>query len=254
MKKIKILVALLLISVLIFAFFAGKQGGEEQKQITLKIGTNAEYPPFEFKENGEFKGIDMDLARMIAQRMGAKYEIIDMDFDSLIPSLVSKKIDMAIAAITITEDRKKVVDFSMPYYTANQSIIAKKDSNIEIKSVEDLAKYTIGSQNGTTGQIYIDDNFIKTGKMPKENFKKYATNIEAITDMLNGNVDLVIIDDGAAQGYIKLKPIKILYIIDTGENYGIAFQKDSPYTDKVNSILKDILNSDDWVQLIKKYF
>jgi len=220
----------------------------------LKIGTNAEYPPFEFKENGEFKGIDMDLARMIAKKIGVKYEIIDMDFDSLIPSLMSKKIDMAIAAITITDERKKNVDFSIPYYTANQSIIAKKDSDIVIKSVEDIAKYKIGSQNGTTGQIYIDDNLVKTGKMPKENFKKYATNIEAITDMLNGNIDLVIIDDGAAQGYVKLKPIKILYIIDTGENYGIAFQKGSPYVEKVNSILKSILNSDEWVQLIKKYF
>jgi len=252
MKKIKILIALFIVLSLIFVFFAGK-GGKEEK-LTLKIGTNAEYPPFEYKENGEFKGIDMDLIRMVAEKMGADYEIIDMDFDALIPSLVSKKIDMAIAAITITDERKKQVDFSIPYYTANQAIIAPKINDIVINNEDVKINKSSDLIDGTTGQIYIDENFIKTGKMEKKNLKKYATNIEAITDMLNGNVDVVIIDDGAAQGYSKLKPIKTIFVIDTGENYGIAFQKGSPYVSKVNSILNEIINSNDWIELIQKYF
>jgi polar amino acid transport system substrate-binding protein len=222
-------------------------------EVTLRVGTNAEYPPFEFKEKAEFKGIDMELARLLGEKIGAQVEIMDMDFDSLIPSLLANKIDMAMSAMTITEDRKKQVDFSIPYYSANQAIIASDKSTITIKTPEDLVKYSIGSQNGTTGQIYIDDNFVKTDKMKKSQFRKYPTNIEAITDLLNGNVDVVIIDDSAANGYSKLKPIKTLYTIETGENYGIAFPKNSPTLEKINAALEEILKSDAWTDLLKKY-
>ena len=219
----------------------------------MKIATNAEYPPFEFKENGESKGVDMELAALLAEKMGMEYELIDMDFDALIPSLGAKKIDMALSAITITEERAKQIDFSVPYYTANQAIITLNESKVMIESEKDLAKYVIGVQNGTTGQIYIDNNLIDKGVMKKNKLKKYATNIEAITDMMNKNVDLVIIDDSAAKGYEKLKPIKTIYVINTDENYGIALQKDSELKEKVDAAVKEILESEEWVEIIKKY-
>lgn len=244
----KIFLVVLTIFLLISTFSC-----KSKKEAVLNVGTNAEYPPFEFKEGEEFKGIDMDLIKLVAEELGMKLNIIDMDFDALIPSLQAKKIDAAIAAITITEERANVVDFTIPYYIANQAIIAKKESSISITSPEDLAKYKIGVQNGTTGQIYIDENFVSNGKMPPANLVKYPTNIEAITDMLNGNVDLVIIDDTAAMGYSKLKPIKIIFTIDTGENYGIALPKGSKLLEKINNVLKKILNSDAWNNILFKY-
>jgi polar amino acid transport system substrate-binding protein len=247
----KLLMSLLVLFVSLSLFISCGNGDKTEK--VLKVGTNAEYPPFEYKENNEFKGIDMDLIRLLGKKLGYEIKIVDMDFDSLIPSVTLGKVDMAIAAMTITEDRKKQVDFSIPYYTANQAIVVKKDSNISIGSEADLSKYTIGSQNGTTGQIYIDDNFIKAGKMDKKQLKKYPTNIEALTDLLNGNVDCVIIDDSAGDGYSKIKPIKTVFKIETGENYGIALPKNSPISKKINSALKSLLDSKDWVELIEKY-
>lgn len=224
-----------------------------KKEVILKIGTNAEYPPFEYKENDEYKGIDIELAKMLAEKMGMKYEIVDMQFDSLIPSVTQNKIDMSLSAITITDERKQQIDFSMPYFSANQAIIVKKDSKLVISKDDDLAKFKIGVQNGTTGQIWIDDNLVTPKKMDEKKFKKYATNIEAITDMMNGNLDLVIIDDSAAKGYEKLKDIKIIYTINTNENYGIALPKNSVYKEKVNAALNEILTSEEWKNLLEKY-
>jgi len=250
MRLLKVFFILVTITAVLFTFSCKKSSA---KELVLKIGTNAEYPPFEYKENGEFMGVDIALVKLVAQKMGAKAEIVDMDFDSLIPSLVSNKIDMAIAAMTITDARKEQVNFSIPYYTANQAIIVPQASTITIAATDDLAKYKVGCQNGTTGQIYMDDNFVKTGKMDKDKLRKYSTNIEAITDLLNGNVDIVIIDDSAANGYSKLKPLNIIHKIETGENYGIAFNKVSKNKEQVDKILQEILQSDEWLEIIKKY-
>ncbi len=247
----------LIVAIVLFTMFAillTSASCKKKTEPVLRIGTNAEYPPFEFKENNEFMGVDMDIARAIAAKMGMKYEIIDMDFDALIPSLTSNKIDIALSAITITEDRRQQVDFSHPYYIANQVIIARPDTKLKIEKLEDIVKYKVGAQNGTTGQIYIDENLIAGNKMNKNNLKKYSTNIEAITDMLNGNIDLVIIDDSAAQGYSKLKPIATLFMIETNEQYGIALQKNSLYLEAVNMALDDLIQSGEILDIVAKYF
>ncbi len=226
--------------------------GKKQPTV-LRIGTNAEYPPFESKEGENFVGVDMDLARQIAAKLDMEFEIIDMDFDTLIPSLGSNKIDLALSAITITDERKAQVDFSQPYYVANQVIIAPKDSKYVLGKIEDIGKYKVGAQNGTTGQIYLSENYVDKNQMPKDNLKKYPTNIEAITDMLNGNVDFVIIDDSAAQGYSKLKPINIVQKIETNENYGIAMPKNGALNEKINAALKDLMDSGEVMSIIQTH-
>jgi len=251
MKKILFTILLILTASLIL--FMGTSCKRKAETI-LKIGTNAEFPPFEYKKGEEFVGVDIDLAKKIAEKMGMKFEIIDMEFDALIPSLTSKKIDMAISAITITEERKQQVDFSLPYYVANQVLIAKNDSKIKIDKLEDLGKYKIGAQNGTTGQLYIEENLVDKKLMDKKNLKKYGTNVESISDLMNGNIDFVIIDDSAAQGYSKLKPIKIVFKIETNEEYGIALPKESAYKEKINMILDDMIKSGEIISIISKNF
>lgn len=226
--------------------------GKKQSSV-LRIGTNAEYPPFESKDGENFVGVDMDLARLIAAKLDMNFEIIDMDFDTLIPSLGSNKIDMAISAITITEERKAQVEFSQPYYVANQVIIAPKNSKLTLNSIEEIGKYKVGAQNGTTGQIYLSENFVDKKLMPANNLKKYPTNIEAITDLLNANVDFVIIDDSAAQGYAKLKPINIVQKIETNENYGIAMPKGGALNEKINAALKELLDSGEVMSIIQTH-
>ncbi|HOD54310.1 MAG TPA: transporter substrate-binding domain-containing protein, partial [Candidatus Cloacimonadota bacterium] len=140
-----------------------------------------------------------------------------------------------------------------PYYQSNQTLLVKKFSDLKIEKEDDLVKYKIGAQNGTTGQIYLSDNLVKAGKMPEANVKKYATNIEAVTDLLNGNIDMVIMDDPAAKGYERVKDVKSVYTIITNENFGIALPKNSVHKDAINNALKEIMAGEQWNEIINKY-
>ena len=122
---------------------------------TLVMSTNAEFPPYEYYDGDKIVGIDVDIAQAIADELGMTLEIEDVAFDSIIPEIVSGKADMALAGMTVTEDRKASVDFSDTYATASQMIIVKEDS--QIAGPDDLKGITVGVQLGTTGDIYVSD-------------------------------------------------------------------------------------------------
>jgi len=133
----------ILISLFVFATFVYAK--------TIAVGTSADFPPFEYIENGQFVGFDMDLVREIAKLADLEVKFIDMSFDSLIPALRAGQVDVVAAAMTITDDRKQIVDFSSPYWTADQSIIVKADSDLTITIL--FQKGRIGVQTGTTGDL-----------------------------------------------------------------------------------------------------
>ncbi|MDD4310471.1 MAG: ABC transporter substrate-binding protein [Candidatus Cloacimonetes bacterium] len=215
----------------------------QKQKMVLRIGTNPEYPPNSYRVGNQFAGIDIDIGKKIAEKLGVDYQIVPLEFEQLLPSLAVNKIDVAISAITITPERTKIVDFSAPYSVTNQVLISRQDSPMKINRLEDLGKCTIGSLGGTTGSFYIDENLIEKDLMPKANLKLYATNIEAIGKMLDGELDLVIIDESAALGYAKQKPIKIAYVIRTNEQYGVAMQKGKKINEKINQALNELITS-----------
>jgi len=245
----KIVLCLLVVLVMVFGITAC---GKKQAKV-LRIGTNAEYPPFESKVGDSFVGVDMDLARQIANKLDMEYEIIDMDFDTLIPSLNAKKIDFALSAISITDERKALVDFSQPYYVVNQVIIAASDSKKTLAKIEDLGKFKVGALSGSTGYKYLAEKYVDKELMSKDNLRVYITNIEAITDLLNAKIDFVIIDDSAAQGYAQQKPISIINKIETNENYGIAMPKGAELNDKINQALKELMDSGEVISIIQTH-
>ena len=249
----KMSLKVLLVLLVAFTLLAGISACGKKQAPKLRIGTNAEYPPFEYKEGESFVGVDMDLARKIAEKLDMEYEIVDMEFETLIPSLAAKKIDVALSAITITDERKAQVDFTDPYYVANQVIVTKQDSKLSLPKIENIIGFKVGAQNGTTGQIYMSENYVDKNLMPKDNLKKYPTNIEAITDLMNGNLDFVIIDDSAAQGYAKLRPIKVVQTIETNESYGIAMPKGAELNAKINQALQDLISSGEVMSIIQTH-
>jgi polar amino acid transport system substrate-binding protein len=217
------------------------------------VGTSADFPPFEYIENGQFVGFDMDLIREIAKIAGFELKFVDMSFDSLIPALRAGQIDVAAAAMTITEERKKVVDFSMPYWTADQSIIVKADSDLTITVL--FGKYRIGVQTGTTGDLWCTENLVQKGLLPERNLKRYDTFILALSDLLNGNIDAIVLDSPVANRFAATKPVKVVGIIVTGEQYGIAVRKgNKELLDKINQALKTLIETGKINELIDKYF
>lgn len=175
----------------------------------LVVATNAEFPPFEYTEGDQYLGVDMEIAYLLAQKLGKELVIQNMDFDAVCLSVGSHKCDIAMAGLTINEKRKESVTFSNSYYQASQKLIVKGDDTTfddcttadqvvaKLQSMDSSVK--IGFQNGTTGQSYAES----TGDFESNAFKVtpvgYQNGALAVQDMVNGNLNYVIIDAAPAQ-------------------------------------------------------
>ena len=226
-----------------------KQAAKEQK--VIKVGTEPTFAPFEFQEKGskEFTGFDMDLARAIGKKLGKKVEIQNMGFDALIPALNSGNIDVAAAGMSITDERKKAVTFSDPYYTSGLVVVVTKD-NDGVKSIKDLEGKKIAVQIGTTGAD-------KAGKVPGAKVTSFNTNAEVFLELENKGVDAVIIDKHVAQYYLtKEGKDKDKIVGDTmdAESYGFAFKKDSKLAADFNKALAELKKDGEYDKIYTKWF
>lgn len=217
----------------------------------LTVGTNAEFPPFEYvDDNGEPDGFDIALIKAIGERLGVTVEVENMEFEALV-SAIGSKIDLAIAGMTVTDERQVSVDFSNPYYDALQYVIVPEGS--EIASFDDLAGKNIGVQLGTTG------DFIASDDVEGANVSQYNKGVDAVNDLLNGRVDCVIIDKNPAQVFETQfsGQIKALDGAQFGfevENYAIALPKgDAALAQQVNKALEEIKADGTFDQLVADY-
>ena len=222
---------------------------------TLKMGTNATFPPYEFydDETGEVVGIDAEVAAAICEKLGCELEIVDMDFDAIIPAVATGKIDFGMAGMTVTEERKQSVDFTTSYATGIQVVIVKEDS--AIASVDDLfaegANHKIGVQQGTTGDIYCSGDIEEAGLGTIE---RYKNGTDAVLALTSGKVDCVVIDNQPALKYVEANEgLKILDTEYAVEDYAIALAKDSELTEKINAALEELIADGTVQAIIDKY-
>ena len=217
-------------------------------QATLTMATNAEFPPYEYKEGDNIIGIDAEVAQAIADKLGMKLEIVDTKFDSIIPGVQSGKYDMGMAGMTVTEERQQSVSFSDSYATGIQSIIVKEGS--DIKSVDDLSSKTkIGVQLGTTGDIYAKDDF------GDEAVSEYDKGADAVQALIAGKIDCVIIDNQPAKSFVAANEgLQILETAYAEEDYAICFKKDNTELQtKVNDALKELIADGTVQKIVDKY-
>ena len=213
----------------------------------LTMGTNATFPPYEYKDGDDVVGIDAEIAQALADKLGLQLEIVDMDFDSLVASVQSGKIDMSLAGMTVTEERKQSVDFTDSYATGVQVIIVKEDS--DIASADDLEGKLIGVQQGTTGHLYCADDFGEDNVIP------YANGATAVQALLQGKVDCVVIDQEPAKAFVEANEgLKILETAYTTEDYAAAVSKDNPaLTAALNSALQELKDDGTIQGILDKY-
>ena len=228
-------------------------GGSTSEGGKLVFGTNAEFPPFEFVTTngaiGEFDGIDMAIAKKIAEDNGMTAEVNNMEFDSLILALNNGQFDALISGMTMTEERAQSVDFSTPYYTATQVMIVPEDS--DIASATDMKGKKISVIQGYTGEIAVQE----LGDDYKyQSFKKGS---EAVLELVNGKCDVVVIDSATAQQYVNdNKGLKIVEDKETfaEEKYAIAVKKgNKELLDKVNASIEKMLEDGTIDDLIMQY-
>ena len=226
----------------------GDGGSKADEKVT--IATDIAYPPFEFTRDGEPTGFDIDLMREIGKRAGFTPEFQNVTFDGIIPGLGNNLYDAAISAMTITEEREEQIDFSDPYFNADQSLLVPSDS--DIRSTDDLSGATVGVQLGTTGAMKAQE-FQSEGALGE--VRTFDTIEDAFAALENGQVDGVINDlpvsqDRASQSDGRLK---IVETIPTGEQYGIAFPKDRELVDPVNEALAEIKEDGTYEKIYKKW-
>ena len=241
MKK---LLSLMLALVMVLAVFTACGGNETDDVLTM--ATNAEFPPFEYLENGDIVGADVEIAEAIAEKLGKKLEITNIDFDAALTGAATGKYDMAVAGITANDERRQNMNFSVDYYTASQAIIVKADSTIAAS--KDLEGKTISCQEGTTGEQYLLDN-----KFAIQSFK---TGAEAITALTSGKVDAVVIDDAVARALSAEQngATKVLDEALTQEAYAIALQKgDDELTAEIDGALEALKADGTLAKIFEKY-
>lgn len=241
MKLSKIICGILA-SAMVLAF-AGCGKGEKT---TLVMATNAEFPPYEFRDGDNIVGIDVEIAEAIAADMGLELVVEDMAFDSIIAAVQSGKADIGVAGLTVSEDRLASVNFSDPYTTAAQVVIVKEGS--AVASPADLNGKKVGVQLGTTGDMYAGD-------IENATVERFNKGFEAVQSLLQDKVDAVIIDREPAKVFVESN--EGLIILDeeyTIEDYAIALAKDNTeLLEEINASLARLKDSGKLQEIIDKY-
>lgn len=239
----KVLALTLAIAMLVLTLAACAPAASEK----LVMGTNAAFPPYEFIENETIVGIDAEIAAAIAEKLGMELEIKDMAFDSLIPAVMGGSVDVVLAGMTVTDERKESVNFSDSYATGIQSVIVTADSPIAV--IDDLDGKLIGVQTGTTGDIYCTDDY------GEESIKRYDNGALAVQALLNGQIDCVVIDNQPALAFVEANEgLKILDTEYAVEDYAIAIGKeDTELLDKINTALAELKADGKIDEIVAKY-
>lgn len=271
-KKITLIVSLIVVAALAITVFAacGKKdtttpsddtssssdSGSAKK--TLTLATSADFPPYEYMEGKNFKGIDIEVAGLIAEKLGCELVVSNMNFNSILNAVQSGKADMGMAGLTVTPDRLESVDFSDSYATGVQVLIVKDGSSIT--SVDDLYDESKGLGEGlkvgvqllTTGDIYLSGD-VSDGKTKVE-VKQFAMGAEAVAALSSGKIDAVLIDNEPAKSFVAANEgLKILDGEYAVEDYAIAFAKNSELKDQVNTALKELIADGSVKAIVDKY-
>jgi polar amino acid transport system substrate-binding protein len=249
MKRLTLLTVVLLALVVALAACAG--GGAAAKPLVM--GTESTFPPYEFRnEKNEVVGFDVDLANAIAKKLNRELKIEDMAFDALIPALLSNKIDMVVAGMTITEERKKKVAFSDPYYETGLVFVVRADDN-RIKTPDDLKGKTLSTQTGTTSDI-------QASKIEGVNMKRFQQFTDAFLEVSAGRADACIVNEPTAIDYVSKHPEvkiagKLLFEGTERQFNGIAVRlEDKELLNGINKALKELKDSGEYDKMVDKWF
>ncbi len=252
MKKLFVLMMTIIAAVAMLT--AGCGGGEKKAdgEKVLRVATEPTFAPFEFQKEGskDYDGFDMDLARAIGKQMGYKVEIVNMGFDALIPALNAGNVDVVAAGMSITDERKKAVTFTDPYYTSGLIVMVNKD-NKEVKSIKDLEGKRIAAQIGTTGE-----NKARTVK--GATVTAFNTNTEAAMELKNKGVDAVINDSPVVGYYLAQggnESAMTVGEVMEAEKYGLAVKKgNDKLAAEINKALAELKKNGEYDKIYKTWF
>ena len=225
--------------------FAACGGNKEAAKKVYVVGTNAEYPPFEYVENGEIAGFDAEIIKEAAKRMGIEYKWLNTNFDGLIPALQTKKVDIVIAGMSVTPEREKAVNFSVPYLTSNVAIVT--NSKNPIKDINDLSGKSYGVELGTTKEA-------SARKIDGAEVVPFSSTTGALVALKSGKIDGMVLDESVSSKYIEKNPELVLVGIMEGEPKAAAFNKDDKeLMENFSKVLEEMITDGTVAELREKY-
>lgn len=232
---------------------AGGDGGAQvdlglNRAGTLTVASDIPYAPFEFGRAPDYEGFDIDIVTEIADRLGLELAVEDTSFDTIFRDLAQGKFDLVAASTSITPEREQTVSFSIPYFRADQSLMVRDDS--DIGSTADLAGATVGSQKGTTGADYAND------ETEAESVRTYGEIADAFNALEAGQIDAVINDFAISKYAEESKPrLRVVERIATNENLGLAVGKQSTaLLEAVDEQLRAMIDDGTYATLYRKWF
>jgi ABC-type amino acid transport substrate-binding protein len=259
MTKTRLWMIVALVGVLATAMIAAGCGGDDDdgdgggedlgliEEGQLLVGTDTPFPPFEIGQPPDISGYDIDVMNAIAENLGLEVEYQDTSFDTIFRDTANGQFDIAAAASTITPERERTVDFSDPYYAADQSLMVAAGSDIQ--SVDDLGGAVVGAQDATTGEAYAND------ETDAEEVRGFPEGPDAIAALETGQVDAVIIDLPVAQDAVDRRPdVEIAEELVTRELYGFAMPPGAPLVEAVDEALTELKEDGTIADLYEKYF
>ena len=243
--------AALTLTVGLSACSGGDDAADGELKDSYTVATDTSFVPFEFKEGGEYVGFDIDLINAIADDAGFTIDLKTTNFDGIIPGMQTGRFDIAIAGISITDERAKKIDYSDPYYQSGLRI-GVPVGNTDIQTVDDLQGKTIATRLGSTSADYIKKNI--DGATPKE----YKQLDQAYLSVASGSTDAVLYDAPNVAYYIKTKgadSLKMVGDLLQAEDYGIAISKGQPeLVEAINTSLKTLKDNGTYDELFEKWF
>jgi len=240
-------------AVLLAALAAVFLGGQAVAAEKLRIGTEGAYPPFnEIDNTGKVVGFDLDIAHALCEKMGAECSVVTSDWDGIIPALNTRRFDFLVASMSITEERKRAVDFTNPYYTNKLQFVAPKKSDFKVDN-DYLKRKTIGAQRATIAGQWLEENLGDVVSI-----RLYDTQENAYLDMASGRIDGVLADvfvqyewlqsDAGANFEFKGEPVF------DDDKIGIAVRKGDPLRERLNEALQAIVDDGTYEKINAKYF
>lgn len=230
----KRIVSVIMITALTATMLIGCKKEEDNKLI---VGTEAGFAPYEYMEGNNVVGVDMDIAQAIADAMGKELEIKNMEFDGALVAVQNGTVDLVAAGVSVDEDRKKVMDFSIEYVNSTEVVVVNKENPaVTAVSNDDLVDKIIGVQQGNIADFYVEDN------IAAKEIKRYTKFAQAAEDLKNNKIDCVVMDQYPAEELVAANPE--LVVLDGAlfeDKYAVAVKKgNTKLLDQINSVIQDL--------------
>lgn len=254
------LTALLAVFLLAFASLAVAGCGDSDDETTagggggggggapLTVGSDIPYPPFEMGKAPNYEGYDVELMEAVAEKLGRTAEFQDTAFDTIFRDLAQGRFEAVASATTITDEREETVDFTNPYYFSEQAILVKEGGD-ELEDAEALSGLTVGVQQGTTGEEFVEE------QVDADEMRSYPQGPDAVNALKSGVLDAVVIDIPVAENAVEAGGVEVSAAIPTEESYGFVVpQGEEELLDEMNKALEELKDDGTFTQIYEKWF